>query len=300
MVRDHQPVGELLGKILEQIDYHAYLDDGTEEGIERWRNVLEFKGVADAEEGMILAEFLERVALVSDVDDLEESSNVPTLLTLHASKGLEFPVVFIVGMEDGILPHSRTFEDMEEMAEERRLFYVGITRAKDRLFLTHAFRRSLYGMSDVAQASRFLADIPTELVEGGNQLVRQLEAKQQMTTWSWDRSRPLQSPAGSRGTDAGYSGARSSRPRPKPAPAPPQSARNLPKPRHLDDEEEPQRARLTTSQFKIGQRVRHSKFGEGVVIETKLTGNDEEVTVAFPGTGIKRLAASFARLDKLE
>ena len=106
------------------------------------------------------------MALVADVDSLKDQVDAPVLMTLHAAKGLEFPVVFITGMEEGLLPHSRSLEDPDEMAEERRLCYVGITRAKDRVFLSYAFRRSMWGSSDVSTPSRFLSDIPKALISG--------------------------------------------------------------------------------------------------------------------------------------
>lgn len=307
-LRTTVPVGELLDHILTAVEYRAYLEDGTDEGADRWNNVLELKGVAEQEPGLLLAEFLEQVALVADVDNLEEAANAPTLLTLHAAKGLEFPVVFIVGLEDGLLPHSRTFEDAEEMAEERRLFYVGLTRAKDRLYLYYAFRRNLYGQSDMAQPSRFLTDIPSELVEGGNLLARRRdEAQQRVTSWHWgDSAASTAWNVGSRGASSSYSGERSARPRPQPfdpaaaaasAKAAPPARPPLPKTRSAEADEEPDRPRAPQLRHAVGQRVRHAKFGEGVVVETKLTGDDEEVTVAFPGVGVKRLAASFAKLQ---
>ncbi|MGB7296760.1 MAG: 3'-5' exonuclease, partial [Candidatus Aminicenantales bacterium] len=118
--------------------------------------------------GKSISEFLENIALVSDQDTLDETAEVPTLLTLHAAKGLEFPTVFIAGLDDGMLPHQRSFEDPEEMAEERRLFYVGITRAKNELVLIHNFYRNSYGYSEAVIPSRFLNDLPYELVDGGN------------------------------------------------------------------------------------------------------------------------------------
>ena len=161
------PLG-LMDRILADIDYQSYLDDGTEEGLDRWENVLELRRLAaEAEsEQKSLTEFLEGIALVSDQDTVDASANVPTLLTLHAAKGLEFPVVFIAGLEDGTLPHARSFEDPEAMAEERRLLYVGITRAKERLFLLHALNRTTYGYSEPAEPSRYLEDIPMELLDG--------------------------------------------------------------------------------------------------------------------------------------
>jgi DNA helicase-2/ATP-dependent DNA helicase PcrA len=142
--------------------------DGTEEGEDRWANVMELRNVAIAAGDLPLGEFLNEVALVSETDNYDESASAPTLLTLHAAKGLEFRVVFIVGLEDGVLPHSRSLDNPEQMAEERRLMYVGMTRAKDRLYLLRAFRRSSWGMSEAGAPSRFLDDLPDELIDLGN------------------------------------------------------------------------------------------------------------------------------------
>ena len=156
---------QLMDRILDDIDYHAYIDDGTDEGTDRWENVMELRRLASEYQERTLSEFLENIALVSDQDTVETSVNVPTLLTLHAAKGLEYPVVFITGLNEGTLPHSRSFDDVEAMQEERRLFYVGITRAKDRLYLVYAQNRSAFGYPDPAEPSRFLDDIPDELLE---------------------------------------------------------------------------------------------------------------------------------------
>jgi len=164
--RDNLPLADLIQRVLRDIDYRSYLEDGTEEGEERWENVLEFVRVAEDYAEVGLVAFLEYVALISDQDTLSDAQDAPTFLTLHAAKGLEFPVVFIIGLDEGVLPHLRAADDPEEMAEERRLFYVGITRAMDRLFLVRAFRRRLAGPSTVADPSRFLSDIPADLLEG--------------------------------------------------------------------------------------------------------------------------------------
>lgn len=156
---------ELFDRIIADIGYKDYIDDGTEEGKDRWDNVLELRRLAEEYATRTLPEFLENVALVSDQDTIREG-NVPTLLTLHAAKGLEFGVVFITGLDDGILPHSRSFDEPEEMEEERRLFYVGITRAKDRLYLVRAMRRGGRGYAEETIESRFLEDIPEALVSG--------------------------------------------------------------------------------------------------------------------------------------
>ncbi len=157
---------ELMDRILADIRYREYLEDGSEEGQERWENVMELRRLASEYHNRRLVEFLEDIALISDQDTLDEAANVPTLLTLHAAKGLEFPVVFIVGLNEGTLPHSRSFEDEEAMQEERRLLYVGITRARDRLYLLYSLNKNLYGYPEPAEPSRYLEDIPLELVEG--------------------------------------------------------------------------------------------------------------------------------------
>ncbi len=178
----------LFDAVVKSSGYRHYLS-GLVDGDDRWENILELRGVAqeyrDLPSGEGLTAFLEGVALVSDVDDLEEKAETVTLITLHQAKGLEFPVVFIVGMEDGILPHFRSIDDPEQLEEERRLCYVGITRARSRVYLVRAFRRRFMGSSTVNQPSRFLKDIPSELLsEGGawDGEDRQMEAPE--TTWS--------------------------------------------------------------------------------------------------------------------
>ena len=165
-LRDQVSVLELLDKVIEGTGYGAYLRDGSQEGEDRWENVLELRSVASEYSHLPLDEalltFLEEVSLVSDVDNLD-STEAPTLLTLHSAKGLEFEAVFIVGLNDGLLPHSRCFDDPDQMEEERRLFYVGVTRAKNRLYLSHTFRRTIFGSSELGAPSRFLADIPAQL-----------------------------------------------------------------------------------------------------------------------------------------
>jgi len=258
---DGLSVVQLIDAVLEGSGYRDYVLDGTAEGRERWDNILELRGVAAEYQDMTLTEFLADVALVSDVDNLTDEVDAPTLLTLHAAKGLEFPVVFITGLEEGVFPHQRSFEDPEEMAEERRLMYVGITRAKERLYLTRVFRRTLRGQSDVADASRFLSDIPEKLVQGT------------------------------------YSGATRG-----PAQPPRRRVRSYLRP---NDQATSWRTSLRPvekrpgAQFRAGQRVRHPQFGEGIVIESRLQSDDEEVSVVFEEGGIKRLLVSFATLEKI-
>ncbi|NLF01412.1 MAG: UvrD-helicase domain-containing protein [Anaerolineales bacterium] len=165
-MREVLNVAQLIDRVLQDSGYADYLRDGTEEGEDRWANVLELRNVAADYADMPLADFLAEVALVSDVDNLDEDADAPTLLTLHSAKGLEFPVVFLTGLEEGLLPHSRSFDDPDQMAEERRLMYVGLTRAKDRLYLSYAFMRTRYGETEPSEPSSFLEDIPLQLVQG--------------------------------------------------------------------------------------------------------------------------------------
>jgi DNA helicase-2/ATP-dependent DNA helicase PcrA len=159
------PLPELLDHLLTDLNYREYLDDGSEEGRDRWENVQEFRRLVQEHEDQTLEEFLESIALVSDQDTLT-GTDAPTLLTLHAAKGLEFSVVFLVGLDDGILPHKRSIDDPESLEEERRLFYVGITRARERLYLVRALRRGSYDYAEEMEPSRFLDDIPPHLLDG--------------------------------------------------------------------------------------------------------------------------------------
>ncbi len=189
----------LLDYALDKTGYAAWVRDGSEEGEERWENIQELRTVArefeDLEPRTALSHFLERVALVSDVDALDDKLDASTLITLHAAKGLEFGSVFILGMEEGVLPHIRSFDSPEQMEEERRLCYVGITRAKDRLYLVRALRRTLFGSSNPNPASRFLRDIPSNLTEMRG--VRQ-DAKASSFNSAWSPSASAARPAESR------------------------------------------------------------------------------------------------------
>lgn len=182
--RDTLSLIELFDRILADVGYEAYINDGSEEGQDRWENVQELRRLAFEYRERGLSAFLEDLALVSDQDTLPQDQNAPTLLTLHAAKGLEFPQVFIIGLDEGLLPHSRSRDDPEEMAEERRLFYVGLTRAKDRVYLVRALRRSAYGVAVEQEPSRFLADIDERLLQ--RQGYRRTRSS--ATTWAAERS----------------------------------------------------------------------------------------------------------------
>jgi len=181
---------DLFDLIVKRTDYEEYLMSG-QDGEERWENILELRTVAQEyrhlKPGEGLSAFLEGVTLVSDVDGLDEAVDAVTLVTLHQAKGLEFPVVFIVGVEDGILPHFRSFADPGQMEEERRLCYVGITRAKQRVYLVYAFRRSLMGSSTPSTPSRFLEDIPRHLIARGD-LWQGEESQAMPSLYSWNKA----------------------------------------------------------------------------------------------------------------
>ena len=161
---------ELLDEALEASGYRAMLADGSEDGEERWANLLELRAVTTRYDDLTpddaLDRLLEETALVADQDSYEGDADAVTLITLHAAKGLEFPVVFIAGLEEGVFPHSRALDDEKELEEERRLAYVGMTRAKRRLYLSHAWRRATWGMGQASVPSRFLLEIPAELMDG--------------------------------------------------------------------------------------------------------------------------------------
>ena len=180
----------LFDELMEVTGYHNYVLSGPD-GEERWENILELRGVAQEYRHMKspdgLTIFLEVVALVSDTDSLDEATDRVTLITLHQAKGLEFPVVFIVGMEERLLPHVRSFDDPAQMEEERRLCYVGITRAMQRLYLVRSFRRMLMGSSSVNKPSRFLDDIPRHLTSTPDWL-REGTDKVTQAVYSWDPS----------------------------------------------------------------------------------------------------------------
>lgn len=251
------PVGELLDLVLKRSGYLAYLEDGSIQAADRIENVKELLSVAATYNELTLEGFLEEVALISDLDNYSQNSNAVTLMTLHAAKGLEFPVVFMPGMEEGIFPHSRSLFDAEQMEEERRLCYVGMTRAKERLFLLYSNSRLLYGATNHNPPSRFILEIPPEF---------------QSATSDWNLA--TRTASGGHGAGAGSWSV------------------NLPTSRELADEH---REELLGLDLKPGDRIEHTKFGEGIVSDI----NGDEVAATFAGYGAKRLSLSFAPIKKL-
>ena len=339
------PLPELLDEVLERSGYRAMLADGTEEGEERWANLLELREVTtrydDLSPDDALDRLLEETALVADQDSYEADADKLSLITLHAAKGLEFPVVFIAGLEEGLFPTNRAIEaesgfnpNPAGMEEERRLAYVGMTRAKDQLYLSHAWQRATrrgMGGSWMAEPSRFLLEIPGELMSGprlarapgeidadtpddlnlvfgrgatrfgtpirtGGGAYREGSGRPGGPR-TGESFRPTRDLAAKRDAFAGgaRSGTFGSRrleawddetpdvelvPAARPTPA---ARPVIPGERHYRD----------------GDRVRHARWGDGIVVTSKLTRTDEEVTVAFrdPQVGRKTVLASLAGLD---
>jgi DNA helicase-2/ATP-dependent DNA helicase PcrA len=279
---------DLLDTVLERSGYQRHLQDGTEEGEERWANVRELRTKAQNYDELAtesaLAAFLEDVSLVQDVDQLDDNGGVGeavTLITLHAAKGLEYPYVFLVGLEEGMLPHSRSVDDPKQLEEERRLFYVGITRAMRGLYLVRAFRRTMYGNSSTSAASRFLIDVPQPLA-----LVTHAPGAGSRhpgaPAWSSRREdRPPLTRQQARDL-AARAFQPTSEPRPPTGPRPPK----------------PPRA-STEPTYRAGDRVRHPTFGVGVVISVRADPSSEIVEVHFAGSaGVKKLDTAFAPLTR--
>ncbi len=317
---------ELLDRIAERSGYGPDLRE-TPEGEERWSNVLELRRMAsdyeEIETPIALELYLENVALVGGADTTqtgengklvqEENKDAVTLITLHAAKGLEYPVVFIVGMDEGSLPHSRSVDKPEQLEEERRLAYVGFTRAMRRLYLVRAYRRSFFGETQTTEPSRFLEDIPLELISapGSGKAARAgglRSAPGRRANWEEDYN---QDPHTHQESGRVYGSGRSTTPQwnshpsttPK-APATPPTHKSgdekrpgLP-PRTLPSSRTPSQPR--EQQYRPGDRVSHATFGEGVVLKSEMEEQTEFVEVQFQGKhGKKRLSMDFARLEKL-
>ena len=270
-----RPIHEIVEDVIETSGYAAALEEEKkEDNRDRLENLREFisvaknfdDGAAEGENG--LADFLAQIALISDVDQTEQSDGTVTLMTFHAAKGLEFPAVFMAGMEEGLFPHSRTLLDDTEIEEERRTCYVGITRAERRLYLTYARQRTIYGRTEMSRPSRFLAEIPEELVEhkeadffGGTDL------RAPSNIWSERSTRT-------------------------------ERKRYMPPPQHTAADGSVIRPDASAA-FKAGDAVRHSKWGDGRIVAISGSGEDAELSIAFPGEGIKKFVQKYAPILKL-
>jgi len=255
----------VLQAVLEQSGYLIELQESTDPQDEtRVENLAELESVAQeftqANPEGTLAEFLERVSLVADSDEIPDADGtggVVTLMTLHTAKGLEFPVVFLTGMEDGVFPHMRSLGDPRELEEERRLAYVGITRARQRLYLSRAVTRSAWGTPAFNPASRFLEEIPDSVLD-------------------WRREEPV----GRSPVSGGYGSSPSS------------SSASL----RLGDRVI---GTGPVMSLDAGERVTHQKFGLGTVVSTSGVGDKSEATIDFGSAGVKRLLLRYAPVEKL-
>jgi DNA helicase-2/ATP-dependent DNA helicase PcrA len=282
VARLEDPPGDLLQAALDDSGYIAELEaEASVESAGRLENLGELVG--SAREFTRLDEFLEQVALVADTDDLDEDDRV-VLMTLHSAKGLEFPVVFLIGMEEGVFPHSRALSEPVELEEERRLAYVGITRAQNKLFTSHAWSRQLFGSTNYNPPSRFLEEIPAELIEqigavsGRSSYGRQ--SYRQRDDWSppgpyrrADRLAERNDEHRERVVDAALA-SRNKAPSPKPSQA------------HAIG-------------LRVGDDVEHPAFGEGVIIDIRGVDDKAEATIRFRDAGTKHLSLAWAPLKKL-
>ena len=315
---------ELLDRIAERSGYGPELRESSE-GEERWSNVLELRRVAEdysaIETHTALELFLENVALVGGADTTqtgengtimkEERNDAVTLITLHAAKGLEYPVVFIVGMDEGSLPHSRSIDKPEQLEEERRLAYVGFTRAMRRLYLIRAYRRSYFGESQVTEPSRFLEDIPLHLVSkqgatsshtSGN--LRSSVSRR--SSWG-DEYNYNQDTRTSRETGRVFGSGKPQVSSLKPQNAARSTSNISPaSPKIVHSQQNNLEGTPSTpskpqsQQYNPGDRVRHDKFGEGIILKSEMEQNTEFVEVQFQGKhGKKRLSLDFAKLEKI-
>ena len=261
-------IRELIEALVTESGYLEELkSSGDPQDESRIENINEFLSVAEDfakenHEEQSLEDFLAHVALVADIDDADLKEDSVTLMTLHSAKGLEFPVVFLVGMEEGVFPHARTLMNDEEIEEERRLCYVGITRAERRLFVSHAKTRMLFGRTEYHPLSRFLQEIPRNLLKIYKRDAG-MRPKQQV----------VQRPAQVKPTGNWYQ------------PTPIKSFTPNPN--------------AKAASFKPGDHVSHKKFGTGTVVAVKETGDGQEVMVAFAGAGVRSLLTKYAVLEKI-
>ncbi len=262
---NEMPVGELVKFVIEESGYMDMLrNEETTESKTRVENIEEFVNVAyefqnNAEYEGKLDEFLEKVMLVSDIDAYDENEDSVVLMTVHSAKGLEFPVVFISGMEEELFPGLKSFDEEEELEEERRLCYVAITRAKEKLYMTRALSRFKFGQRLPSDESRFLREVPRELTEDASGGVMR---------------------AGNTLEGIGI------------------NIKPEPKMMRYEEKKEPAPA-INEFDFQPGDRVRHRKFGDGTVVTSQAIGRDAIVVIDFDTAGNKRLMAAFAKLERI-
>jgi DNA helicase-2/ATP-dependent DNA helicase PcrA len=305
---EYLSVTELTEKTLELTEYRLeFQRENTLESKARLENIDEFLSVTmdfeNRNEDKTLVSFLTDLALIADIDSLDkdkDEQDAVVLMTMHSAKGLEFPVVFIVGMEEGVFPHSRAFSDDEELEEERRLAYVGITRAEEELYLSCARMRTLFGRTSANAPSRFLAEIPDEILEdvsiggGGDRYSRATRT----SSWSPSGGSGYGTSGGRSGAATGASpwGQPSSFGKPTPFGGAASSGAAAPKPTVKMTKPGSNNQVLD---YTMGDKVSHGKWGIGTIVAVKGSGDDTELQIAFPApVGIKRLLAKFAPITK--
>jgi DNA helicase-2/ATP-dependent DNA helicase PcrA len=268
------PVSTAIGKVLDRTGYlQALRDERTEEAEGRIENLLELVSAAreyeSREPGAGLGGFVDRLSLLSEVDESEGAADARVILmTMHAAKGLEFPVVVMAGLEEGLFPHSRSADEQAELEEERRLCYVGMTRARRKLVLTGASRRRWYGDYRAAQPSRFIDEVPAELMERVEPRVPSFYQQNSSSGFEF-RANPYRRPRG------------------------PERVREETPSYRYEDEDQSRGA----GKLEAGMRVRHAMFGVGTVISVEPLDGDAKLVVRFPGVGMKRLLAKYAKLE---
>ena len=292
--QDDLSISELIKETLRTTGYTRALElEDTKEAENRIENLEEFLTVANEFEEQYaendLGNFLESITLSSDVDELDEDEpqEQVTLMTLHSAKGLEFPVVFLVGMEEGIFPGQRSLGEPKELEEERRLCYVGITRAKKRLYLTCARTRTIFGSTSCNAISRFLSEIPKDMLDGYDEMFEnRIESSFKDSGYSWSYGKVTTSKLGDELKNNKSSNTSTYAFR---------SAESF-----LENINKKKQENIDVSGYKPGVRVYHKKFGEGIINSVEQEGDDYKVDITFEKAGHKRLMARFAGLEILE
>ena len=293
-MKEELKVSDLMRMILKESGYEEMLNqDQTKESENRFENLMEFIGVAMEFEkenaDNTLADFLDSIALVSDVDKLDDSEEAVTLMTMHSAKGLEFEVVFLVGMEEGLFPSKRSIEEDDAVEEERRLCYVGITRAKKKLYITNTKKRTLYGTTTFSMPSRFIDELPSEVLdEDAIENVKVSERKSK--TFLDDEYSSVDSMLSSKSSffSSGISKKKS-----KFGLSVDSFLKNI---NGVSNVVKPTN---NSKDYKVGMMVKHKKFGVGVIKNIEPEDDDFKLEIEFEKAGFKRLMANYTPLEIL-